>query len=194
MQECRKQECRKQECIAQLYFESLIFAFVHFCIRAFVRGALAPPIELVQLLLERFELLPGFAELAFGRQPLIVSEVARGLGYERVDVDDWRARRPRPPAPELPVTPQGPLSLALPPTTSVDAPVPRSAASAASKVGRVRQPILQREHDEPELGHRAALGLQVDRFGVQQRAADRNDDQRAAPYVRSLLVPQRQLS
>jgi len=57
----------------------------------------------------------------------------------------------------------------------------------------VRQAILQREHDEPELGHRAALGLQVDWFGVQQRAADRNDDQRAAPYVRSLLIPERQL-
>jgi len=53
MQECQRQECLRQECqtqeyTARLYFESFIFAFVHFCIRAFVRafvgGALAPPV------------------------------------------------------------------------------------------------------------------------------------------------------
>ena len=41
----------------------------------------------------------------------------------------------------------------------------------------VREPILQREDDEAQLGHRAALGLQVDRLGVEQRAADRDHDQ-----------------
>ena len=58
----------------------------------------------------------------------------------------------------------------------------------------VGQPILQREHDEPQLRHRAALGLQVDRLGVEQRAADRDDEQAAAAHVRALLVPQRQLT
>ena len=57
----------------------------------------------------------------------------------------------------------------------------------------VAEPVLQRQHDQPQLGHRAALGLQIDRLGVQQRAPDRDDDQPAAPDLRALLVPQREL-
>ena len=36
-------------------------------------------LQLFELLLERFELLSRFAELAFGGQPLVVGEVARGV-------------------------------------------------------------------------------------------------------------------
>src|SRR5216684_553335 len=50
------------------------------------------------------------------------------------------------------------------------------------------------EDDEAQLGHRAPLGLQVDGFGVEQRAADGNDDQAASADVRALLIPQRQLT
>ena len=49
-------------------------------------SALSPfALQLLELLLERFEPLAGFAELAFGGQPLIVGEVARGVGDERVE-------------------------------------------------------------------------------------------------------------
>src|SRR5262249_25424105 len=39
-----------------------------------------------------------------------------------------------------------------------------------------------------------ALRLEIDRLGIEQRAADGDDDHRAAPHVRSLLVPQRELA
>ena len=60
--------------------------------------------------------------------------------------------------------------------------------------GAVGQLVLQREHHEAQLGHGAALGLQVDRLGVDQRLAAGNHQQRSAPHVRALLVPQRQLA
>ena len=88
----RNAQCRNtpHDCISSPSFlHSCIFAFLHVHVNV-SRVESAPPVELVQLL-ERFELLTGFAELAFGRQPLIVGEVARGLGYERVHVDGWRA-------------------------------------------------------------------------------------------------------
>ena len=46
----------------------------------------------LQLLLQRLEPLAGIPEPAFGRQPLIVGEIARGFGDERVDV--WLAGAP----------------------------------------------------------------------------------------------------
>jgi hypothetical protein len=58
----------------------------------------------------------------------------------------------------------------------------------------VGEAILHREHHQPQLGHGAAIGLQVDGLRVEQRPPDRNDDEAAAAHVRALLVPQRQLS
>jgi hypothetical protein len=43
------------------------------------------------------------------------------------------------------------------------------------------------QHDEAKLGHRAALGLQIDRFRVEQTAADRHHDQAAANHARAAL-------
>src|SRR5207247_7707727 len=58
----------------------------------------------------------------------------------------------------------------------------------------VREPILQRQDDYAQLGHRASLGLQINRLRVEQRASNRNHDQRSPPHVRSLLIPQGQLT
>ena len=52
---------------------------------------------------------------------------------------------------------------------------------------------MQREHDEAQLRHRASLGLQVNRLGIQAARAAGNDQQAAAANVRALLIPQRQL-
>ena len=147
--------------------------------------------ELLELLLERLEPLPGLAELAFGGQALVVGEIARGFGDQRVDVGGAagvaaaRRRRARRGRRRRAGAAAG---------VSVDGALPNSAGQRRLERRPVREPILQREHDEPQLRHRAALGLQVDRLGVQQRAADRDHDQAAAPHVRALLVPQRQLA
>jgi len=57
----------------------------------------------------------------------------------------------------------------------------------------VCEAILYGQHDQPQFGHGAAIGLKVDGFGIQQCASDRYDDEAAATYVRALLIPQCQL-
>ena len=61
------------------------------------------------------------------------------------------------------------------------------------EVGAVGETILSREHDQPQLGHRAALRLQIDRFNIEQRLTKRNDEQVPALHVRTLLIPEREL-
>ena len=70
----------------------------------------------------------------------------------------------------------------------------KQAGHGGLKGGAIRQPILQGEHHDAELRHRTALGLEIDRLGVEQRAADGNHNEAAAAHARSLLVPQCQLS
>ena len=50
------------------------------------------------------------------------------------------------------------------------------------------------EDDEAELGHGAALGLEVDGFGVEQGLAAGDDDEGAALDVGALLVPEGELA
>src|SRR5204863_3899717 len=60
--------------------------------------------------------------------------------------------------------------------------------------GPVRQPVLEREHDQAQLRHRTAFGLKINWFRVQQCTPRRNYQQGPAPDVRALLIPQRQLA
>ena len=149
-------------------------------------------VQLFEGALQRFELLSRFGELALGRQPLIVGEVRGRFGDQRVDVGGCPpggggsrpVRRGRTPDPST-VAGNGP--------GSVDAASPKRLRMRVLERRSVREPILKCEDDEPQLRHRAVLGLQVDRLRVQQRPADRNHDQRAAQDIRPLLVPQRHL-
>ena len=61
------------------------------------------------------------------------------------------------------------------------------------KGGPVGEPILNGKNDEAKLGHGTALGLQVDRFGVDESLAAWNDDESAATNTRALLIPKREL-
>src|ERR1700688_3165311 len=71
---------------------------------------------------------------------------------------------------------------------------PKKARPRRLKVRPVGEPILQREHHQTQLRHRAPLGLQVNWFRIQERASGWNHQQCPTPNVRTLLIPQRQLS
>ena len=62
---------------------------------------------------------------------------------------------------------------------------PNSPAIAASNVGPYASLSCSARTTSLELGHRAALGLKIDRLGVEQGAADRNHDERAAAHASS---------
>src|SRR5215469_11533884 len=59
------------------------------------RSLLSAGIQSVELLLELLEFLPGFAELAFGGEALVVGKIFRGSFDERVEIGRTSARRRR---------------------------------------------------------------------------------------------------
>ena len=56
------------------------------------------------------------------------------------------------------------------------------------------QMLLCGEDDETQFGHRTFFGLQVDRLDIEERAANRDDEQVAATHARALLIPERELT
>ena len=52
---------------------------------------------------------------------------------------------------------------------------------------------MSSQNDKSKLGHRASLGLQIDRFNEQHYVFEGNDEQIASDDHRALLVPQGQL-
>ena len=117
-----------------------------------------PLVQFVERVLQLLQLLAGLAQLALGGQALIVREVARGFGYQALHI----GRR----SPAWPRTAWAPPARPARRTAAaVRSPrVAEQVASAASNVGAYTETILQRQDDEPQFRHRAALRLEVDRL------------------------------
>ena len=135
-------------------------------------------VQAIELLLQRFELLAGLAQLSLRRSAAgSRRDRARLRGSARSTSVRCGCRRRRRRACRRTAGGADGAALAA---VSDDGAAAEEGGQRRLERRSVREPILQREHDEPQLGHRAALGLQIDRLGVEQRAADGNHDQRAA--------------
>src|SRR5215213_8342208 len=154
---------------------------------------LLPALGFFERALGRFELLSGLAKLALCSEPLVIIQVLKSLIHELLRVLLRRRRL----CWWWSLGRAGCFRFRLLGFPLRDGRWLRRFAEEALhglfKCLPVAEPVLCGEHDQSQLRHRAALGLQVDGLDVEQRAPDGDDEQVAATHARALLAPERYL-